>query len=180
MLSDGRVRGDNTDGIGLVNDILRQGAAIKAKKVLLLGAGGAVRGVLQPLLAQMPAELVVANRTLSKAAALADAFGVQACALADLPHAHFDIVINGTSGGLGGEVPAINAAVFGVCELAYDMVYGEAAAAFAAFARAGGARTVSDGLGMLVGQAAASYQLWRGFAPDIAAVIHDMREVHYA
>lgn len=102
LLSDGRVRGDNTDGIGLVSDILRQGATIKNKKVLLLGAGGAVRGVLQPLLAQMPAELVVANRTLSKAAALADAFGVQACALADLPHAHFDIVINGTSGGLGG------------------------------------------------------------------------------
>lgn len=180
LLSDGRVRGDNTDGIGLVSDILRQGATIKNKKVLLLGAGGAVRGVLQPLLAQMPAELVVANRTLSKAAALADAFGVQACALADLPHAHFDIVINGTSGGLGGEVPAINAAVFGACELAYDMVYGEAAAAFAAFARTGGARAVSDGLGMLVGQAAASYQLWRGFAPDIAAVIHDMREAHYA
>ena len=72
------------------------------------------------------------------------------------------------------------AAVFGACELAYDMVYGEAAAAFAAFAHAGGARTVSDGLGMLVGQAAASYQLWRDFAPDIAAVIHDMRENHHA
>lgn len=177
-LPNGRIRGDNTDGIGMVNDIVQaQGVVLQGKKILVLGAGGAVRGVLQPLLAQRPSEIIVANRTFAKAQALADIFGIQAAEFAKLPEAYFDIVINGTSGGLSGEMPAVAAAVFGRCELAYDMVYGAAAETFLNFARQNGAQKTADGLGMLVGQAAASYQLWRGFAPDIAPVCRYMREI---
>lgn len=178
-LPDGRFRGDNTDGIGMVNDIVQaQGVALAGKKVLLIGAGGAVRGVLQPLLAEQPAEVVIANRSPEKAHELAAQFGVKALDLAALPPQHFDIVINGTSGGLSGEVPAVAAEVLAACELAYDMVYGRAAEPFLNFAREAGAKRVSDGLGMLVGQAAAAYQIWRGFSPDIAAVTRYMREHH--
>lgn len=177
LLSDGRIRGDNTDGIGLVEDIVKtQNVALTGKKVLLLGAGGAVRGVLQPLLAQTPAEVTVANRTPEKAQLLAGQFGIRAMETAALPAAYFDVVINGTSGGLSGALPEVRAEVFSACELAYDMVYGAAAAKFLAFAKQSGAARTADGLGMLVGQAAASYQLWRGFAPDTARVNRYMRE----
>ncbi|UOO81633.1 shikimate dehydrogenase [Uruburuella testudinis] len=178
-LPDGRFRGDNTDGIGMVNDIVEaQGITATGKKILLIGAGGAVRGVLQPLLAEQPAEVVLSNRTAAKADALAAQFGVRVMAMADLPAHYFDIIINGTSGGLSGNVPAVAPAVFGACELAYDMVYGAAAEGFLNFARQAGAQCCSDGLGMLVGQAAAAYTLWRGFAPDIAATTRYMRENH--
>ncbi|MDO5639652.1 MAG: shikimate dehydrogenase [Neisseria sp.] len=178
-LADGRFRGDNTDGVGMVNDIIQaQGISLAGKNILLLGAGGAVRGVIEPLLAEQPASLTIANRSADKAVELAERFGISASPLADLPPHHFDIIINGTSGGLSGELPAVDAAVFGACELAYDMVYGAAAARFLDFAQQSGAQKTSDGLGMLVGQAAFAYQLWRGFAPDIAAVSRYMREHH--
>ena len=178
-LGDGRFRGDNTDGIGMVNDIVQaQGVALAGKKILIIGAGGAVRGVVQPLLAEQPAEVALTNRTFDKAAELALQFGVQALVLDALPVHHFDIVINGTSGGLSGELPAVAAEVFGASELVYDMVYGDAAARFLDFAKQAGARQVSDGLGMLVGQAAFAYRLWRGFTPDIAAVTRYMRAHH--
>lgn len=178
-LADGRFCGDNTDGIGMVNDIVQaQGVVLAGKKILIIGAGGAVRGVLQPLLDETPVEVVVSNRTFDKAVGLATQFGVQALALDALPVHHFDIIINGTSSGFSGELPAVSAGVFGACELVYDMAYGATAARFLHFAKQAGAQKCSDGLGMLVGQAAFAYQLWRGFTPDIAAVSRYMREYY--
>ena len=165
----------NTDGVGLVGDIARQNVSLRGKRILVLGAGGAVRGVLQPLLAQEPAAVTVANRTPSKAHELAEQFGVLSCALADAAEG-FDIVINGTSGGLNGQTPEVSPAVFEHCELAYDMVYGREPTAFMCLARQNGAHKVSDGLGMLVGQAAESYRLWRGFSPDVEPVIEILRK----
>ncbi|MFV2030327.1 shikimate dehydrogenase [Neisseria sp. S1] len=176
-LGGGRFRGENTDGLGLVNDIVCGcGVDLAGKKILILGAGGAVRGVIQPILEQKPAEIVIANRTAAKADGLARQFGVASSDLADLPHAYFDIVINGTSGGLSGQLPEIDGRVLADCALAYDMVYGAAAEAFLEFARTNGACQTADGLGMLVGQAAAAYELWRGFAPDADAVKEYMRK----
>ena len=176
-LANGQFLGDNTDGMGLVNDMVQQhGMALREKKILLLGAGGAVRGVIQPILAQQPAGLTLANRTFAKAQALAAQFDIEACALTDLPTQYYDIVINGTSGSLQGEVPAIAPAVLSQCELAYDMVYGNEPTAFLRFAQAQGVKHLADGLGMLVAQAAYAYQLWRGFTPDIAPVVQAMRK----
>ena len=174
-LEDGRIRGDNTDGIGLANDIMQvKNIAIEGKTILLLGAGGAVRGVIPVLKEHRPAHIVIANRTHAKAEELARLFGIEAVPMADL-NGGFDIIINGTSGGLSGQLPAVSPEIFRSCRLAYDMVYGEAAQAFLNFAQSNGAAEVSDGLGMLVGQAAASYHIWRGFTPDIRPVIEYMK-----
>ncbi|MDO4878986.1 MAG: shikimate dehydrogenase [Neisseria sp.] len=175
LLEGGGLRADNTDGAGLVSDIVRQGVPLRGKRVLVLGAGGAVRGVLQPLLEQGVAAVTVANRTYAKALELADKFGVAACALEEVGGS-FDVVINGTSGGLGGQTPAVPPAVFAGCELAYDMVYGREPTAFMRLAGENGAGAVSDGLGMLVCQAAESYRLWRGFAPDVEPVVETLRK----
>lgn len=175
-LSDGRFRGDNSDGVGLVNDMIQaQSVAISGKRILLIGAGGAVRGVIPALQACRPAEIVIVNRTHAKAEEIALRFGVKAVTMNELPVQYFDIIINGTSGGLSGELPDIAPAVFGRCGLAYDMVYGKDAGAFLEFAAASGARRTADGLGMLVGQAAFSYYLWRGFQPEIKPVLEYMK-----
>lgn len=174
-LGGGRFLGDNTDGAGLVGDMVRQGVSPKGKHILLLGAGGAVRGVLPSLLDERPASVTVANRTPEKARALAGRFGVQTALMQDLTAGYFDVVINGTSCGLSGQLPDIASAVFGKCGLAYDMVYGKGAKPFLDFARRSGAAKTADGLGMLVGQAAVSYRLWRGFEPDAVSVIEYMR-----
>ena len=175
-LENGRFLGDNTDGMGLVKDIIQQqGVVLHQKNILLLGAGGAARGVIQPILAQHPANLTIANRTLAKAQALATQFDIEACAMADLPNHYYDIVINATSGSLHNEVPDIAPKVLSQCELAYDMVYGNKPTAFLQFSQEQGVKQVADGLGMLVAQAAYAYQLWRGFTPDITSVIQKMR-----
>ena len=174
-LGGGRFLGDNTDGAGLVGDMVRQGVPPEGKHVLLLGAGGAVRGVIPSLLDEHPASITVANRTPEKARILAQRFGIQTALMQDLPSGYFDVVINGTSGGLSGQLPDIAPAVFGRCGLAYDMVYGKGAEPFLHFARQSGAKQTADGLGMLIGQAAVSYRLWRGFVPDVAPVIRHMR-----
>ncbi|HFC6379856.1 TPA: shikimate dehydrogenase [Neisseria lactamica] len=175
LLKNGKLRGDNTDGLGLVGDIVKvQNTEVEGKNILLLGAGGAVRGVIPVLLAQNPARIVIANRTRAKAEEVAARFGIEAVPMADL-NGGFDIIINGTSGGLNGQIPDIPPDIFQNCALAYDMVYGEAAKPFLDFARQSGAKQTADGLGMLVGQAAASYALWRGFKPDIRPVIEYMK-----
>lgn len=175
LLKNGKLRGDNTDGIGLANDITQvKNIAIDGKNILLLGAGGAVRGVIPVLLAQNPARIVIANRTRAKAEEVAARFGIEAVSPDSLASG-FDIIINGTSGGLNGQLPAVSPEIFRDCRLAYDMVYGEAAKPFLDFARQSGAKQTADGLGMLVGQAAASYALWRGFKPDIRPVIEYMK-----
>ena len=177
LLENGKIRGDNTDGIGLTDDISKRlGVELSGKTVLLLGAGGAVRGVIPVLKEYRPARIVIANRTHAKAAEMAAHFDIDAVPLEEL-EGGFDIIINGTSGGLSGQLPAVSPKIFEHCTLAYDMVYGEAAEPFLAFARQSGAKQTADGLGMLVGQAAASYRLWRGFAPDVLPVVQYMREL---
>lgn len=171
--------GDNTDGVGLVTDIVRNaGIAIANKSVLLLGAGGAARGVILPLLSEQPLRLVLANRTHAKALDLARRFSNQprlkVSEFADLDDA-FDIVINATAASLASEVPPISPRVFGAHTLAYDMMYGKEHTAFMRFAQQHGA-VVRDGLGMLVEQAAESFYLWRNVRPDTAVVFAELRE----
>lgn len=179
-LADGRVHADNTDGPGLVRDLSCNLAwPLQGARVLLLGAGGAVRGVLAPLLACRPASITIANRNVARAHALAASFAdmgpVSACAYAELvPGQRFDLVINGTSASLQHEVPPVPDALFrGVA--CYDMVYADEPTAFLARARAAGASTCADGLGMLVEQAAEAFLLWRGLRPATAEVIRVLR-----
>lgn len=169
------VIGDNTDGAGLVTDLTRNlGRPLAGKHILLLGAGGAARGAIGPLLDGQPAALVIANRTVSRGQELAELFdqAVTACGFAALD-APFDIIVNATAASLAGELPPLSPAVFSVNTLAYDMMYGRDTP-FLAFARKHGAAT-ADGLGMLVEQAAEAFALWRGVRPDTASVIAMLR-----
>ncbi|WP_077033236.1 shikimate dehydrogenase [Pelomonas sp. KK5] len=175
--------GDNTDGAGLVRDIeANAGLPLAGKRVLLLGAGGASAGVLGSLIAARPAQLVLANRTADKAQALVESHAawarehgvaLSACALADCP-AGFDVLVNGTSASLAGSGVPVAPAVLAPGALALDMMYGPAAAPFLAWAREHGA-VGRDGLGMLVEQAAEAFAVWRGVAPQTAAVLSALR-----
>ncbi|MGM0593551.1 MAG: shikimate dehydrogenase [Pseudomonadota bacterium] len=178
---DGRLYGDNTDGVGMVRDIqVNQGVAIEGKKVLILGAGGAVRGVLGPVLNQKPAEVVIANRTPERAQELADAFEEQGridgCGFDDLDGSRYDIVINGTSASLKGEVPPLPEGILARGAFCYDMMYAGEPTAFMRWADDEGCERISDGLGMLVEQAAESFNIWRGVRPETAPVIKAVRE----
>ena len=173
------VFGDNTDGAGLVSDIGRNlGFVIAAKHVLLLGAGGAARGVIKPLLQQRPAHLTLANRTLAKALALRQHFdgALEATAYAALAGRQFDLVINATSASLTGALPQLPSGVFAEGALAYDMMYGVGETPFLAFARVEGAAALADGLGMLVEQAAESFLVWRSLRPDTVPVLKLLRQ----
>ena len=179
-LPDGTILGDNTDGQGLVSDIIEHlGWALSGKNVLILGAGGAVRGVLQPLLEQSPARVVIANRTVAKALTLVKAFRrfgkVQACGFKDLDGQQFDIIINGTSASLAGDLPPLPENLLADNACCYDMMYGAEPTVFMRWAEQQSASHIADGLGMLVGQAAESFQLWRNKKPDVASVIDRLR-----
>jgi shikimate dehydrogenase len=167
--------GDNTDGVGLVRDLVKnQRVPLRGRAVLLMGAGGAAQGVVGELLAAGVAHLVIANRTVEKARALAARFpGTSACGYDALGNERFDVVVNATSAGLAGAAPALPGSVFAPGALAYDMVYGRDTP-FLAFARARGV-PACDGLGMLVEQAAESFFLWRGVRPDTRAVLERLR-----
>lgn len=174
---------DNTDGVGLVRDLAQFGCVLDGARVLLLGAGGAARGALLPLLAEAPSSLTIANRTPEKALALAQQFQPEgrACALAGcgfdgLAGGTFDVVINATSSSLSDDVPPLPQGIYAPGALAYDMMYGRDETSFIAAARALGAARVSDGLGMLVEQAAESFFLWRGVRPDTLPVRAALRE----
>jgi shikimate dehydrogenase len=174
------VLGDNTDGEGLVADLReRLGFAIVGKRVLIMGAGGAARGVILPLLRQQPASITIANRTVEKAKALERQFvtfgPISSGGYAELNGRSFDLVINATSASLSGELPPLPPSSLAPGALAYDMVYGDKPTRFMTFARENGAARVADGLGMLVAQAAESFYLWRGVRPDIAPVIEMLR-----
>ncbi|MBZ2207743.1 shikimate dehydrogenase [Massilia soli] len=175
--ADGAIVGDNTDGAGLVNDLTRNaGVPVAGKRVLLLGAGGAARGVILPLLEQGPLELVIANRTRATADALVAQFGsplLRACGFGDITEP-FDIVINATSASLAGDLPPIPAETFCQETLALDMMYGKQPTVFMQFAGSHGAR-VRDGLGMLVEQAAEAFTVWRGVRPETPAVLEQLR-----
>jgi shikimate dehydrogenase len=173
--SGAEIRGDNTDGAGLVRDLKANlGVAIAGKRVLVLGAGGAARGVVLPLLAERPAALTIANRTADKALALARAFpDCQACGLEELAGREFDLVINATSAGLASGVSPRLTFAWASGAFAYDMMYGRDSD-FVRQAAAAGART-ADGLGMLVEQAAEAFLVWRGVRPETAPVLAELR-----
>lgn len=178
--NDGRLIGDNTDGIGLVRDLTQNlEQVLTDRHVLLLGAGGAARGVIGPLLETHPARLRVANRTAEKARELAglfeDAGNVEGSGLDELDTEHFDLIINATAAGLDSEVPAIPPSLIGEHSCCYDMMYGNPPTAFVNWARNHGAALAVDGLGMLVEQAAESFYLWRGVRPDTPPVIAALR-----
>jgi shikimate dehydrogenase len=172
----GRIIADNFDGLGLVNDIQRNlGMPMAGKRVLLLGAGGAARGVLLPFLQQKPAELVIANRTAAKAQALAQQFAahgpVRGGGYGAIGNQPFDLIVNGTSASLQGELPPISAGVFKPDGLAYEMLYGKGLTPFLRLAKSAGVKRVADGVGMLAEQAAEAFLWWRGVRPETRAVI---------
>jgi len=177
--AEGEIVGDNTDGAGLVGDIVRNAQfPIAGKRVLLLGAGGAARGALLPLLAELPRQLVIANRTPASAQTLAAHFGghgvaVSACEFGALD-GPFDCVINATSASLAAAMPPVPAEIFCTDTLALDMMYGNKPTVFMEFATASGA-TARDGLGMLVEQAAEAFAIWRGVRPETGAILKRMR-----
>ncbi len=175
----GMIWAENTDGVGLVRDLtVNHGHPLAGTRVLILGAGGAVRGVLRPLMAEEPAMLVIANRTAEKARRLAadlDDPRVSGCGLDELSGERFDLVINGTAAGLRGEVPALPADILAADGWVYDMMYGAEPTAFVRWGLAHGAARALDGLGMLVEQAAESFRLWRGVRPETRPVIHMLK-----
>ena len=176
------ILGDNTDGAGLLRDIEHNlDFPLAGKRILVVGAGGAVRGVLQPLMDAGPARIHVINRTESRASELVERFApsegtvLSAGSLASVSEG-FDLVLNGTAASLDRSVPDISTDCIGGDTLAYDMMYGNEPTAFMAWSLAHGANVASDGLGMLVEQAAESFLLWHDVRPDTVPVIHDLRE----
>jgi len=176
----GDCQGDNTDGVGLLRDILgNQRGQVAGQQVLLLGAGGAARGVLGPLLKEKPAHLVIGNRTAAKAMELAQGFAdhgpVTGSGLAALAGRQFDLIINATAASLKGELPALPDGILAADGWCYDMMYQAEPTPFMRWGRAQGARQAVDGLGMLVEQAAESFYLWRHVRPDTAPVLQALR-----
>jgi shikimate dehydrogenase len=178
MNESGHLCADNTDGVGMLRDIIANlHGTIHQKSILLVGAGGAVRGVLPSLLAEGPTEICIVNRTLDKAQQLAQSVGgtVTACSYSDLGDSAFDWVINGTSVGLQGGVPPLPVSIFKRDTCCYDMVYGDGDTAFQSWSKQHGAKQAHDGLGMLVEQAAESFFIWRGVKPNTAEMIVSLR-----
>lgn len=176
----GQVLGDNTDGAGLVADLKGNlGRVLAAVDILILGAGGAVRGVLGPLLAERPRHIVIANRSMEKAILLAEQFHtwgeVSGCGYADLGTQAFDLIINGTSMGLSGQMPELPGNVLKAGGAVYDMAYGSEPTVFVQWGQARSAAVSADGLGMLVEQAAESFYIWRGLRPATAEVLNALR-----
>lgn len=168
--------GDNTDGIGLVRDLSKNfGLELANKNILIVGAGGAVRGVIEPLLEQRPASLTIANRTRDKAVQLASDFSdlgnIRACGLDEFDDSSYDVIINGTSASLSGELPPLPASLIGKHTFCYDMMYATEPTPFMQWASGHDAEQVADGKGMLVEQAAESFRLWRGCEPETEPVI---------
>lgn len=176
LQADGSWLGDNTDGVGLVADLKRLGAELCGSRILVLGAGGATRGILGPLLDEAPQSLTLANRTLGKAQALAEIFAIEVAAMDGLAGRHFDIILNATAASLTGELPPVPSGIFAGASLAYDLVYKPGGTAFERWALENGCKISSDGLGMLVAQGAESFRLWRGIEPDWQQVLVQMKE----
>jgi shikimate dehydrogenase len=175
------VLGDNTDGVGLVRDLCNNlGIVVTGSRILVLGAGGATRGVLAPLLGLAPAMVTVANRTPDRATALAAAFAdlgpTRGIGFAEVDDEPFDLVINATSASLSGEIPPIPHGAIGSATFCYDLAYGRSATAFVRWAQQCGCARSAQGLGMLVEQAAESFRLWRGVRPQTAPVLAALRE----
>lgn len=176
---DGTLLGDNTDGAGLVTDLHRNlGINLAGQRILLMGAGGAARGAIAPLLATAPARLVIANRTVARATVLETDFArfgpLTACAY-DALNERFDLIVNATSASLADQMPPLPAGTIGADTVCYDMYYTAGPTAFLRWAAESGCRRLADGTGMLVEQAAESFELWRGIRPDTAPVLTEIR-----
>lgn len=174
--ADGSILGDNTDGMGLVRDLVQNhDISLAGQHILILGAGGASRGIIAPILAEHPADLVIANRTLSKAQAIVNEFShlgsIRAHTFAELAHQRFDLILNATSTSLNNELPPLPQGLLDERSYCYDLAYGEEPTTFVRWGLAHGARKCLDGLGMLVEQAAEAFYVWRGIRPDTQAVI---------
>lgn len=172
----GRLLAENFDGVGLVNDIQRNlGYRMSGRHVLLMGAGGAARGAILPILESGPASLTVANRTIARAVSLGEQFGdtgpVEAGGYEDLGTRGFNVVINATSASMRGELPPVPPTAFVAGCLAYELVYGKGLTPFLRLARDAGSACLADGVGMLVEQAAEAFEWWRGVRPATAPVI---------
>lgn len=173
---DGSILGDNTDGVGLVTDLtLNHGITLTDKRVLILGAGGASRGIIGPLLEQNPQSLIIANRTINKALGLAEEFQtiapVAGCGFAELARQQFDLILNATSASLSSELPPLPDALLAENGVCYDLAYGNEPTPFVRWGRDQHAIKSLDGLGMLVEQAAEAFFIWRSVRPETQAVI---------
>ena len=178
---DGSLYGDTTDGVGLVRDLMQNHhIKIKDKTILIIGAGGAVRGIIEALLEQLPRSVLIANRTKQKAVQLAKDFSdlgnINGCGLDETSGNSFDIVINGTSSSLQGDLPSLPDSIFNKHTCSYDMMYAAQATVFMQWSIDNGVEQVFDGLGMLVEQAAESFYIWRGVKAETSSVIQYLRE----
>jgi shikimate dehydrogenase len=178
-----KVYAENFDGVGLVRDVVHNlGCPLQGRRVLVLGAGGATRGALLPILTQSPSEVVIVNRTVSKALELVDLAGkhqsgsvpVRGLGYADLGTQAFDVVFNATSASLTAELPPLSVSAFAPACLAYELAYGKGLTPFLKLAQQAGVKQLADGVGMLAEQAAEAFKWWRGVRPDTAAVIQTL------
>ncbi len=172
--------GANTDGVGLLTDLKNnQHIQLNNKNILILGAGGATRGILLPLLKENPSRILIANRTVSKADALADTFSdagnISSCAYEDIDDLAFDLIINATSASLDNDIPPIPDNIVGTETICYDLAYSDKPTAFINWSATLNAKKSLDGLGMLIEQAAESYYIWRGFRPCTQPVFNMLR-----
>lgn len=175
MGRNGDIFGDTTDGVGMVNDITKNhGQTLQGKRLLVIGAGGAVRGVLEPVLAENPASVTIVNRTVSKAEALAEQYGCLASSFEAL-EGTFDVIINGSASSISGSLPPLKDSIIDVNTWCYDMAYSKERTLFLTWAEQHGAQGV-DGLGMLVCQAAESFYLWRQVRPETSSLVTKMRQ----
>lgn len=177
--SSGKLLGDNTDGVGFLRDLTKNlNVAVQDQKILILGAGGASRGILGPLLAQQPSKLTIVNRTVSKAEDLVAEFAehgdLTACGYADLNATEFNIIINATSASLANTCPPLPDSIVGENTLAYDLAYATQKTAFQEWAISRGVKVAVDGVGMLVEQAAEAFKLWRGIYPETKQIIQQI------
>lgn len=171
--------GDTTDGIGLIRDLQRHRVTLEGKKVLVLGAGGAVRSVLGDLIAALPREITLANRSLDRAQALAEVFSdvtqLKVLAFSSLVDSGYDVIINGTAAGLQGESLSLPEGLLKTGGSCYDMVYAAHDTPFVSWAKSHAASVARDGLGMLVEQAAESFYIWHALRPDVEVVLRELR-----
>ena len=173
--------GDNTDGLGLTADLERNlGLALAGKRVLILGAGGAVRGILGPLLEREPDEVIIANRTPDRAGDLAREFAdmgrISGCGFPEIAGPPYDLIVNATSASLQGKMPELPAGIVGAQTICYDMAYGRGPTPFTSWAQSLHASRTATGWGLLVEQAAESFMLWRGIRPDTRPVLKALAE----
>lgn len=179
LRDDGMIFGENTDGVGLVRDLIHNlGLDLTGQRILILGAGGATRGILEPLLQRQPSRLTIANRTPEKAAQLATEFGdigpITGGDFATLAGGDFDLILNATAASLSGDLPDLPPDILAQDGACYDLAYGREPTAFVRWGLEQGARLSVDGIGMLVEQAAEAFHLWRGIRPDTAPVIAEL------